>query len=179
VSNRDVANKSTFSSLLISLFVHAGNCTNISNENICDSVSSSVDIYYKGEAITEADQQDMFALLIATIEAQAASGDFSEIGTVENIELTSAISNSTGSGLNIAKTAGIPAGLVGAFLVILGGVVIGWCVMRGKNDDTEYNQSENVNPNARGDVVEAEAIAIIEDDEGKDSKKKFNPSKFL
>ena len=125
----------------------------------------------------------MFAVLIATIKAQAVSGDFSEIGTIENVELSSEVSSANGNGLNVAQTAGIPAGVVGAFLVIVGGIVIGYCMMRGRNgddDDDEPNHPSNNNVNAeqRGDVVEAEAIAVI-DDEEKDSKWKFNPSKFL
>ena len=54
-------------------------------------------------------------------------------------------------------------------------------MMRGKNnddDDGEHHESNNVNTDQRGDVIEAEAIAVI-DDEEKESKWKFNPSKFL
>lgn len=150
----------------------------MSDESTCDTISSNVEIHYTGEPVSTSDQEEMFAVLIATIKAQGASGDFSEIGTIENVELSSEISTTAnGNGNNVAKTAGIPAGVVGAFLVIVGGIVIGYCIMRGNGDD-EPNASNNVNTEQRGDVIEAEAIAVIDDDE-KDSKWKFNPSKFL
>ena len=152
----------------------------MSEDSVCESLSSNVEIHYTGEPVTSSDQEEMFALLVATIQAQATDGDFSEIGTVENVEVSSEISDANGSGQNIAQTAGIPAGVVGAFLVIVGGIVIGYCMMRGgRDDDNEHNESNNVSSNQRGgDVVEAEAIAVI-DDEEKESKWKFNPSKFL
>lgn len=161
-----------------------GSCTATSEGSVCETLLSNVEIHYTGEPVSTSDKEEMFAVLIATIKAQAASGDFSEIGTIENVEVSSEISdaNGYGNGLNIAQTAGIPAGVVGAFLIILGGVVIGYCMMRGKNDDGdddgEHRESNNVNTDQRGDVIEAEAIAVI-DDEEKESKWKFNPSKFL
>ena len=156
-------------------------CTAVSEDSACETISSNVEIHYTGgESISISDQEEMFALLIATIKAQNVSGDFSEIGTIENVEVSSAISdaNGAGGGLNTAQTAGIPAGVVGAFLIILGGVVIGYCMMRGGRDDDEHNESNNVHSDQRGDVIEAEAIAVI-DDEEKDKKWKFNPSRFL
>jgi tetrahydromethanopterin S-methyltransferase subunit F len=151
----------------------------MSDDSSCDTITSNVEIHYTGDPVTTSDQEEMFAVLIATIKAQAASGDFSEIGTIENVELSSEITTTNGNGLNVAKTAGIPAGVVGAFLVIVGGIVIGYCMMRGNGDDDEPNASNNVNTEQRGDVVEAEAIAVIDEEEEKDSKWKFNPSKFL
>ena len=150
----------------------------MSDDSSCDTISSNVEIHYTGEPVSTSDQEEMFAVLVATIKAQAISGDFSEIGTIENVEVSSEISNANGNGLNVAQTAGIPAGIVGAFLVILGGVVIGYCMMRGNKNDDDPNESNNVQAEQRGDVVEAEAIAVIDDDE-KESKWKFNPSKFL
>lgn len=160
-----------------------GTCTSTSEENACEALTSNVEIHYTGEPVSTADQEEMFALLIATLKAQAASGDFSEIGTIENIQLSSAISDANGGGgLNTAQTAGIPVGVVGAFLVILGGVAIGYCMMRGSDDGDDAHHASNNNAAASdqrgGDVIEAEAIAVI-DDEEKESKWKFNPSKFL
>ena len=165
-------------SSLTFFFSIQGNCTSTSDDSTCDTISSNVEIHYTGEPVSTSDQEEMFAVLIATIKAQGVSGDFSEIGTIENVELSSEISTANGNGLNVAKTAGIPAGVVGAFLVIVGGIVIGYCMMRGNGDDEPTNASNNVNTEQRGDVIEAEAIAVIDDDE-KESKWKFNPSKFL
>jgi hypothetical protein len=157
----------------------SGSCNSTITDSACEIIYSNVEIHYTGEPVSTSDQEEMFDLLVVTIQAQAANGDFSEIGTIENVEVSSEISGSTGSGSNIAQTAGIPAGVIGAFLVIVGGVVIGYCMMRGRDDDAdEHNESNDVTTAQRGDVVEAEAIAVI-DDEEKESKWKFNPSKFL
>ena len=157
-----------------------GNCTSTNADHTCDTISSNVEIHYTGTPVTASDQEEMFAVLIATIKAQAADGDFSEIGTIENVEVSSEISSANGNGSNVAQTAGIPAGVVGAFLVVLGGVVIGYCMM--KKDRHEDHQESNDVPTAQrgaNDVVEAEAIVVVDDEEKKDSKWKFNPSKFL
>jgi hypothetical protein len=136
--------------------------------------------------VTTDDENEMFALLFVTIEQQAREGYFSDIGTIENMELTSTISNSTqpDGDANIAKTAGIPIGVVGGTLVVLAAGIAAYCIMYGgccMRGDTDGDDQQNHNKDTtdmapHGDVIVAEAI-VIENDEGGEYKK--SKSRFL
>lgn len=126
----------------------------------------------------------MFALLISTIQSQAASGDFDSVGTIESVELTSTVTSTGGSdtgsgGADVAKAAGIPAGVVG-FLLIAAAVLIGYYVMKGSSDDDD----DGKDPPRQSDVMDAHVVeahavvleateVVLEEGDMKKSKHQF------
>ena len=69
-------------------------CTSKETSNVeCDAIATTVDIFYQSATDpTQAEEQDMFDLLIATVESLSAQGAFQEIGMVQSVASGSAAS---------------------------------------------------------------------------------------
>jgi hypothetical protein len=142
---------------------------------VCDTMSSGVQIYFQGRNVSDADEMEMFALLITTIQEQARDGSFSDIATVERVALTSSISNATESGgsNDTAQTVGIPTGLVGGVLLIAVGALLGYCFLCRSRDAAEDDKQTDE------DIIVAEAIVVENEEEEDMYHKKMSKTRFL
>lgn len=158
------------------IIMTAAECPGGMNETSCDTISSRVHIYFSGSS-SDADQTEMFALLIATIQEQARDGAFRDVATVERVALTSSISDDASGGDNDATTAqtvGIPTGVVGGVLLIAAVALLGYCFLcRGRDDEDNDHLKED-------DIIVAEAIVVENDAEEEDMyHKKKSKTRFL
>ena len=121
----------------------------------CNKIDSDVDIFYDGkDKASREEKQDMFDLLIATIEAQAASGDFKEAGTLEKVGSSS---SSSGSGPPV----GLVAGVVAAAAVVAGGLLY---KKRRQGAGGEKKRGGDTDESSDEDVPVARVVAMEEED---------------
>jgi len=144
----------------------------------CDKIETDVDVFFAGsDMVTKEEKQEMFALLVETIQAQAAAGSFDSVGKVEFVG-----SDSAGGSNNVGKKVGIPLGVVfGALLVIA--AICGALYYKRKtataaginkaNSDTSDSSGEGV-VHARAVIVEdqaAQARSVLSDAAEKGKKR--------
>lgn len=158
--------------------IMSAECQGMNDTQVCDTISSRVQIYFQGGSASDGDETEMFALLITTIQEQARDGSFRDIATVERVALTSSISNATettsGGGNDTAQTVGIPTGVVGGLLVIAAVAILGYCFLcRGRDgeDDDDKQKDE--------DIIVAEAIVVENEKEEDLYHKKKSKTRFL
>ena len=67
---------------------------------VCDRIKSNVQIFYTSnqETVSEDDKEDMYNLLVETINAQATVGSFGEIGSVASVKVAQDTTSTTEEG---------------------------------------------------------------------------------
>ena len=131
----------------------------------CNTIQTSVEIFYEGkgnEPAMKREEDEMLALLTEIIHAQAAAGDFEQVGRLGVVEsrsgvLTSETNREGGGGINTSSTrfkVGVAVGAVVLLLLLLLAIYCCCCRKRsspkvvagasekGKQDETDVSSTE-------------------------------------
>eukprot|EP00977_Amphora_coffeiformis_P016336 scaffold5017_cov171-Amphora_coffeaeformis.AAC.25 len=79
----------------------SGGCSSsidLGDDLVCDTIRSKVEIFYlaKQESVSEEDKEDMYNLLVETINAQVEVGSFGGVGDVTNVQLADTATSGEG-----------------------------------------------------------------------------------
>jgi hypothetical protein len=140
----------------------------LSSEKSCGKVVSGVEIFFGGkDEPTKEEKQDMFDLLVVTLESQAEAGDFDEVGTVERV--VSGSSSASGSGPNVP----LVAGLLAAVVVVAGFIYKRRVHAKANNAGVSQEKGDETSDSDEDIAVpEAQVVAFKEGDESYKKKGK-------
>ena len=148
-------------------------CENAPPNASCDRIETGVDIFYNGKEADQAAKDEMFALLTEVIQAQGASGSFSDAGTLHSVEATSDESGSNDG----SSPVGLAVGVAVAALVV-GAIGAGYyyrkrsVVVAGGRESTSNKHEATDDSSNEGDrPVEVHATLVEETQAGE--KKKY------
>ena len=129
-----------------------------SNTN-CSIFQADAHVFYAGkDSVSEEEKQEMFDLLVETIQFQASTGSFTGVGEVKSV---SSSSKSDGGG----GSAGLPVGVaVGAVIVL--GALGGLFFYKRKTATGDSAKEDKAEPDTSDDesIVHAHAAVVIEDE---------------